>query len=53
MKESYHKLILPKGFVLYYTNKKKLIDKKILSCVFHPSENEQDYVIKLKLKQDI
>lgn len=53
MKENYRKLILPKGFILYYTNNDKFISKSILSCVFHPSEKELDYVIKIILKQDI
>lgn len=53
MKESYSQLILPKGFVLYYTSDEPFIIKSILSCVFHPSERELDYVIKIRLKKDI
>ena len=53
MKESYRKLILPKGFILYYTSDDPLIIKSVLSCVFHPSERESDYIIKIKLKKDI
>jgi len=53
MKESYRQLILPKGFVLYYTSDDPFIIKSILSCVFHPSERELDYVIKITLKKDI
>ena len=53
MKENYHQLVLPKGFILYYTNDKPFIISSILSCVFHPSERELDYVIKIILKKDI
>ena len=53
MNESYRKLILPKGFVLYYTKDEPFIIKSILFCVFHPSERELDYVIKIRLKKDI
>lgn len=53
MKESYQKLILPKGFILYYTNDEPYIIKSTLFCVFQPSERELDYVIKIILKKDI
>jgi hypothetical protein len=54
MKENYSHLILPKDFILYYTSDNQFISKSnFLSCLFHPSENELDYVTKLKLKKDI
>ena len=53
MEESYRELILPKGFILYYTSYEPNINKSILSCVFHPSENQLNYVIKIKLKKNI
>jgi hypothetical protein len=53
----YQELILPKGFVLYYPSDKPFIKESkynnIIRCVFHPSEREADYIIKIKLKKDI
>ena len=56
MIETYRELILTKGFILYYPSDKPFIIQSkfnILRCVFHPSERELDYVIKIKLKKDI
>ena len=54
---NYQELILPKGFVLYYPSDKPFIDESkynnMIRCVFHPSEREADYIIKIKLKKDI
>ena len=53
--EPYRELILPKEFVLYHPSDEPFIDqsKFNIRCVFHPSERESDYIIKIKLKQNI
>ena len=55
---NYQELILPEGFILYYPSEEPFIlqtkyNNNMIRCVFHPSERESNYVIKIKLKKDI
>ncbi len=58
MEETYGKLVLPKGSILYHTSKNPFETKSeetfpMLFCVFHPSDYENNFVTKIVLKKDI